>query len=186
MSLPTFGTLVGWNLLPLLREHDRQQFEIFCYCKVHRPDPFTEKLRDCARCWRDTLPSTDQQVAQLIQGDQIDILVDLSLHTQDNLLPVFALKPAPVQSTYLGYCSTTGMAAVDYRFSDPQMDPPEIDLSCYREQTIRLPETYWCYQPGGPTPEVSPPPALTTGHITFGCLNNFAKVSTAAMDLWMS
>ena len=73
---------------------------------------------------------------------------------------------------------------MNYRFSDPHLDPPEQDLSCYSEQTIRLPETYWCYAPGGETPEPSPLPAEKNGYITFGSMNQFAKVSTAALDLW--
>ena len=101
-----------------------------------------------------------------------------------NRLLVFARKPAPVQATYLGYCGSTGMEAMDYRLSDPYLDPPDADLSFYSERTIRLPETYWCYSPAGPTPEPSPPPAAAVGYVAFGCLNNFAKVSPPALDLW--
>jgi len=176
--------VVGWNLLPLLREHDRQQVEIFCYAGVARPDALTGQLQRHADVWRSILDVPDAQAADLIRQDRIDILVDLSIHTAKNRLLVFARKPAPVQVTYLGYCASTGMEATDYRLSDPYMDPPDSDLSIYSEQTIRLPETYWCYQPGGPTPDVSPLPALAAGNITFGCLNNFVKVSAPAMDLW--
>ena len=58
-----------------------------------------------------------------------------------------------MQVTYLGYCASTGLETMDYRLSDPYLDPPDSDLSLYSEQTIRLPETYWCYEPGGPTPD---------------------------------
>jgi protein O-GlcNAc transferase len=71
-----------------------------------------------------------------------------------------------------------------YRFSDPHLDPPGTDLSCYSEETIRLPETYWCYAPGGEAPDVSPLPADENGWITFGCLNQFAKISELAMEIW--
>jgi protein O-GlcNAc transferase len=97
---------------------------------------------------------------------------------------IFARRPAPVQVTYLGYCASTGLETMDYRLSDPHLDPPDSDLSHYTERTIRLPETYWCYAPADLTPEPSlSPPVEETGHITFGCLNNFAKVSPAS-DLW--
>jgi predicted O-linked N-acetylglucosamine transferase (SPINDLY family) len=72
---------------------------------------------------------------------------------------------------------------MDFRLSDPFMDPEGADESNYSEKTIRLPHTYWCYSPGGPMPEPSRPPVEAAGHITFGCLNNFAKVSPA-LDLW--
>jgi predicted O-linked N-acetylglucosamine transferase (SPINDLY family) len=134
--------------------------------------------------WRNAALRTDEELAEMIRQDQIDILMDLSLHMAHNRLRVFARKPAPVQATYLGYCASTGLEAIDYRLSDPYLDPPESDLSLYSETTIRLPETYWCYGCAGPTPEPSPPPSAAAGYITFGCLNNFAKASWAALDLW--
>jgi predicted O-linked N-acetylglucosamine transferase (SPINDLY family) len=120
----------------------------------------------------------------MIRSDGIDILVDLSLHMSGNRLLTFARKPAPLQVTYLGYCASTGLDAIDYRLSDPNLDPPESDLSLYSEQTLRLPETWWCYRNAGPTPDPAPPPVESAGHITFGCLNNFAKVSPGSLDLW--
>jgi predicted O-linked N-acetylglucosamine transferase (SPINDLY family) len=146
-------------------------------------DVFTEQIRPHADVWRTLAGLSDSNAADLIRRDQIDILVDLALHTAHNRLLIFARKPAPVQLTYLGYCSTTGLETMDYRLSDPHLDPSESDLSLYTETTIRLPETYWCYNPRGPTPAPSPPPVETAQNITFGCLNNFAKVSPA-LDLW--
>lgn len=175
--------VVGQNILPLLRHHDRQQFQVFCYSNTLQTDEFSGQIRQHADIWRNITRLSDSQAADLIREDQIDILVDLSLHTAHNRLLVFARKPAPVQISYLGYCSTTGLDAMDFRLSDPYLDPPDSDLSVYSEKTIRLPETYWCYNPRGPTPPPSPSPAETAGYVTFGCLNNFAKV-TPALDLW--
>jgi protein O-GlcNAc transferase len=166
---------VGRNLLPLLRHRDRENFQVHCYSGTLRPDAMTAKLREQTDAWRDILGRSDDQVA-----DQIDILVDLSLHSAGHRLLIFARKPAPVQVTYLGYCGTTGLDAIDYRLSDPYIDPPDADLSQYTEKTWRLPHTFWCYQP----PQDSPPPASATQRLTFGCLNNFAKVSPAAQELW--
>ncbi len=176
--------VVGWNLLPLLRQHDREHFEVFCYSSVTRPDAMTEQLRACSDQWREVAPLSDERLAEQIRADGIDVLIDLSLHTAGNRLRTFAMSPAPVQITYLGYCGTSGVEAMHYRFSDWQLDPPEQDLSCYSEQTIRLPETYWCYAPGGAAPEPSDLPAERNHHVTFGSMNQFAKVSSAAMDLW--
>jgi predicted O-linked N-acetylglucosamine transferase (SPINDLY family) len=183
--------VVAPSLLPLLRHHDHRQMEIFCYANVLKPDRLTEQLRRHADVWRSIVGLSDPQAADLIRQDGIDILVDLGLHTGNNRLLVFAHKPAPVQATWLGYCSSTGVDAIDYRLSDPYMDPPDSDvegkpstLSLYSERTIRLPETYWCYSVAGPTPEPSPPPAAAAGYITFGCLNNFAKASLPVLDLW--
>jgi len=176
--------VVGQNLLPLLRQHDHRQMEIFCYSNVLQPDALTEQLRGYADVWRSVVGLSDPQAADLIRQDRIDVLVDLALHMAENRLVIFAYKPAPVQATWLGYCGSTGMDAMDYRLSDPYMDPPDLDLSFYSERTIRLPETFWCYGVSGPAPEPSPPPASAAGYVTFGCLNNFAKVSPPALDLW--
>jgi predicted O-linked N-acetylglucosamine transferase (SPINDLY family) len=175
--------VVGRNLLPLFLQHDRRQFQITCYSNAPRPDALTSQLRQNVDSWRDIIGLSDEQAARQIRADRIDILVDLTLHMANNRLLVFARKPAPVQVTYLAYCASSGMSAMDYRFSDPYLDPPDTDLSCYSEKTIRLESTYWCYQPS-PAPSPLAAPMLSNGFATFGCLNNFAKVSPAALDLW--
>jgi predicted O-linked N-acetylglucosamine transferase (SPINDLY family) len=177
--------VIGPSLLPLLRQHDHRQMEIFCYANVLRPDARTDELRRHTDVWRNIVGLSDSQAADQIRRDGIDILVDLALHTAKNRLLVFAHKPAPVQVTYLGYCGSTGMDAMDYRLSDPYLDPSDSDLSFYSERTIRLPETYWCYGVTGPTPDPSPPPAAAAGYVTFGCLYNPVKVSPPALDLWV-
>jgi predicted O-linked N-acetylglucosamine transferase (SPINDLY family) len=150
---------------------------------VHSPDTVTSQLQQYADRWCSILGQSDEQVANQIREDQVDILMDLTLHTAHNRLLVFARKPAPVQVTYLAYCGSSGMSTMDYRLSDPHLDPLDTDLSCYTEATLRLPRTYWCYL-AGPSPTPCLTPAIGNGFVTFGCLNNFAKVSIAALDLW--
>ncbi|HEY2341930.1 MAG TPA: tetratricopeptide repeat protein [Chthoniobacteraceae bacterium] len=176
--------VVAGCLRPLMRGHDRGQFEVYCYSNVMRSDAITKEFRQWADVWRNLVGSSDEAAAEMIRADGIDILVDLALHTSGNRLPLFARKPAPVQMSWLGYCGTTGLEEIDYRLSDPYMDPPEADMRGYSEQTVRLPACYWCYEPAGPTPEVSARAATENGGFTFGCLNNFAKVSPEALDTW--
>jgi protein O-GlcNAc transferase len=175
--------VVGRHILPLLEHHDHQNFEIFCYSNSTRSDAMTTRLQSHADHWRDVAGITDQRLAEMIRNDRIDILIDLALHMADNRMLMFARKPAPVQVTYLGYVGTTGLATMDYRISDAQLDPPGNE-AVYAEQTVRLPRSYWCYEPADATPQVSPLPSASAGYITFGCLNNFAKVSNAALELW--
>jgi protein O-GlcNAc transferase len=139
---------VSHFLMPLLSNHDHRQVEIFCYAEVARPDDITERLRACmpmsgASRWGSPMSKWPTWCAQ----DRIDILVDLALHTAKNRLLVFARKPAPVQVTWLGYPGTTGLSTIDYRLTDPYLDPPGENDSCYSEQSIRLPDTFWCYDP---------------------------------------
>src|SRR5262249_13945290 len=88
---------------PVLANHDPQEVEVFCYSQVPKPDSLTSRLQGLAQHWCTTGDLTDTQLAQRIQSDRIDILVDLAGHTGNNRLAVFALKPAPVQATWLGY-----------------------------------------------------------------------------------
>jgi predicted O-linked N-acetylglucosamine transferase (SPINDLY family) len=178
---------VGLNLLPLFRHHDRKQFEITCYAQTPHPDAMTAEFQQNADRWRNIVGRSDghQQVADLIRQDRIDILVDLALHTADNRLLVFARKPAPVQVTFAGYPGSTGLSAIDYRLSDPYLDPIGMDESIYSEQTIRLTDSFWCYDPLDCRDiPVNALPALGSGVVTFGCLNNFCKVNDGVLELW--
>jgi predicted O-linked N-acetylglucosamine transferase (SPINDLY family) len=172
--------------LPLLSGHNHEQVEIFCYADVQYPDAITNKLRLLADAWRPITGMSDQNVAELIRADGIDILIDLTMYMAGGRPLVMARKPAPVQGAWLAYPGTTGLAAVDYRLTDPYLDPPGQFDECYSEQSIRLPHTFWCYDANvlGETPPVVELPALKNGFITFGCLNNFCKVSEGTLALW--
>lgn len=172
-------------LLPLLKNHDRGLTELFCYAQVIRPDAMTNEFQKEADVWRSTVGISDDDVARQIREDRIDILVDLKMHTAENRLPVFARKPAPIQVAWLAYPGGTGLATMDFRLSDPYLDPPGMDDSVYTERTIRLPDTFWCYdsQKGRDLP-VTPLPAAQRGTVTFGCLNNFCKTNDALFALW--
>ena len=141
-------------------------------------------MRGYPDVWRNIVGIPDQQVAELIRSDQIDILVDLTMHMAKNRLLVFARKPAPVQVTWLAYPGTTGLSTMDYRLTDPYLDPPGANDSCYCEQSIRLPNTFWCYDPLCDQPLVNDLPALANRFITFGCLNHFCKVNDGVLTLW--
>jgi predicted O-linked N-acetylglucosamine transferase (SPINDLY family) len=100
-----------------------------------------------------------------------------------NRLSLFARKPAPVQVTWLGYPNTTGLSAIDYRFTDAFADPPGLTDRYYAEKLYRLPH-FLCYKPSEHTPDVSPLPALERGYVTFGCFNNSNKISGQVIDVW--
>jgi predicted O-linked N-acetylglucosamine transferase (SPINDLY family) len=175
---------VGRFLLPLFAHHDPEQLKICCYSDVKQPDAVTYQLRSRANVWRDTGSLSDAQLAETIRQDSIDVLVDLTMHMKGSRLLVFARKPAPVQVTYLAYCSTTGVEAIDYRLTDPFLDPIGIDESAYCEKSIRLPRTYWCYKPHYDAIPVAPPPSDRTSQITFGCLNTYSKINPDVLRTW--
>jgi predicted O-linked N-acetylglucosamine transferase (SPINDLY family) len=174
---------VGRFLLPLLANHDKSQFEVFAYAQVFRSDATTERLRSHVDGWRGIVGLSDDQAADLIRQDQIDILVDLAMHTANNRLLVFARKPAPIQVSYLGYPDSTGLRAIDYRLSDVHADPPGTGDSS-TEQLVRLPRTFLCYRPADAAPPVGPVPARAAGRITFGSFNAPAKVNAPLVAMW--
>jgi predicted O-linked N-acetylglucosamine transferase (SPINDLY family) len=176
--------VVGRNLLPLFREHDHRQLEIFCYSDAPRPDELTDQFRRDADVWRECAGRPDEKLAEWIRHDQIDIMVDLSVHSDGNRLLLFARRPAPLQVTFAGYPGTTGLSAIDYRLTDPYLDPPGLFDHFYSEQSIRLPDSFWCYDPQESDPSVNGLPAAEKRYITFGCLNNFCKVNPVVLALW--
>ncbi len=176
--------VVGRNLLPLLSRHDHGQMEIFCYANVDRADGLTQEFRRFADSWRSIVELSDSQAVDLIRQDRIDVLVDLALHTAGNRLGVFARKPAPVQATFAGYPGSTGLDTIDYRLTDPYLDPPGLNDQFYSEASHRLPDSFWCYDPLVAQLAINAPPAQSHGFLTFGCLNNFCKVNEQALQLW--
>ncbi len=169
--------------LPLLANHDHRAFEIVCYSSVPRPDDLTRRIAACADAWRDVRRLDDAALAERIRDDRIDILVDLAMHMANGRPLVFARRPAPVQIAWLAYPGTTGLDAIDFRLSDPRLDPAGHD-DRYAERTLRLPDSFWCYDPLTEAPAAGALPALTNGGLTLGCLNNPCKLSDATLALW--
>ena len=175
---------VGRFMLPIIAKHDRAQVEVFCYSDARATDALTEIIRGRADQFIESAAMDNASLAARIRADEIDILIDLALHAGRNRLVTFARRAAPVQATYLGYPGTSGMRAMDFRLTDPQLDPDAHSESAYTEKSIRLPHTYWCYIPPPNMPDVAPLPAARAGHVTFGCLNKFTKASDAAVRAW--
>ena len=172
-------------LLPLLELLDRSQFEIFCYASVERPDPVTGRYRGTADVWRDVLTLGDEALAEQIRADEIDILVDLSLHAAGNRLLAFARKPAPVQVSWLSYPGSTGLRTIDYRLTDLRLEPDGSPWSASVETPIRLPDSWFCFDPVDEFPEPGKLPALSAGCVTFCCVNDFPKVNREVLERWV-
>ncbi|MDE2432825.1 MAG: tetratricopeptide repeat protein [Burkholderiales bacterium] len=170
--------------VPLLTHHDADAFEIFVYSHTGQSDNVTALLQRHVAHWCDTRALSDDQLAQRIRDDQIDILVDLTLFMANGRPLLFARKPAPVQVAWLAYPGTTGLSAMDYRLTDPYLDPPGENDDLYSEKSLRLPDTFWCYDPLTSEIDPGPVPASVNGYVTFGCLNNFCKVSDDTLRLW--
>lgn len=174
--------------------HDHSAFELFGYSNTPVEDDVTRGLKEHFDRWCNIHSLGDDQVAELIRRDGIDILVDLSGHTAENRLLVFARKPAPIQVSWLGYPNTTGLGAVDYRFTDGFAEPFGMTERYNVEKLWRLPDVFCCYTPCVKEPArrtsaeltVRATPALRNGYVTFGNFNNIAKMSPPVVSLWSS
>jgi predicted O-linked N-acetylglucosamine transferase (SPINDLY family) len=174
---------VGYFLMRVLQNLDPGQVETICYSDRQGPDLMTEQLRAMAAGWRHTVGQSDEQLAQMILSDRIDILFDLAGHTGNNRLLAFARKPAPLAVTWAGYVGTTGLEAMDYLLADRHQVLASAE-PFIRERVLRMPDGYVCYDPPDHAPPVASLPALSRGHVTFGSLNNVDKITSAVVEVW--
>lgn len=168
---------------PLLEWHDRDGFELYAYSASNTRDYVTERLRQKVEQWRDCANWSDAVLAEQIRRDGIDILIDLAGHTRGNRLAAFALKPAPVQVTWLGFGYTTGLPAIDYFLTDADL-VPDNEPVLLAEQPWRLPRVAFCYRPPEKVPEPGALPAQARGYVTFGTLSRTIRLNAHVIALW--
>jgi protein O-GlcNAc transferase len=175
---------VAFFAIPLFERHDRTRCEIYCYSTGPTEDRTTDEVRARADVWRDVASMSDSALAAAINQDGIDVLVDLSGHSGTFRIAVFAQQPAPVQLTWLGYLSTTGLTRIQYRLCDRHTDPAGMTDRWHTETLIRLPECQWCYRPIVSIDCAEAPPIARNGYVTFGSFNNALKISPSVRRLW--
>jgi protein O-GlcNAc transferase len=179
------GHPVGRLLSSVLPKIGKDGFRVFLYANhpAHGDDALTRELQADKVVFRRIHGMSDHDVADQIVKDRVDVLIDLSGHTAGNRLEVFALKPAPVQISWMGYFASTGLAQMDHFVGDPYMLPAS-EWGHFCETPIILPHSYYCYSLPLAAPDVGSPPALDTGYVTFGCFNNRAKITDAVLRCW--
>ena len=176
---------VTFFLIPLLEHHDRSQVEVFCYSFGGREDDTTRTVQGLSDHWRDATLMPDEQLADMIHADAIDVLVDLTGHA--GALPrlsVFCQRPAPVQVAWVGYLNTTGLTRMDFRVCDRRTDPVETAQSLHTERLVYLPESQWCYRPMLDEPVAPIAPVARNGYVTFGSFNSALKITPQACRRW--
>ena len=171
-------------LEPLIRNHDRARFEIFCYSNVRDHDEWTRRYQRATNHWRDISKNSDHDAARRIRRDGIQILVDCTGHWTGGRLPLFSLKPAPLQVSFPTYPATTGLSAIDYRITDRYADPAGMTEHLHSEKLLRLPRACVTYGPPAGAPDVNPLPALSNGGITFGCFSRRHKITDEMLRVW--
>ncbi|MBV9457444.1 MAG: tetratricopeptide repeat protein, partial [Bradyrhizobium sp.] len=171
----------AFAFLPVLRCHDKRNFQINCYSCSPMRDSMTEVFRSLADVWVDAPSLSDDELTDRIQADGVDVLVDLSGHTSGSRLRVFARKPAPIQVTAWGHATGTGIATMDYFFADP-VTVPQYVRHLFAERVYDLPSLI-TIDPITDVPP-SPLPMLRNGFVTFGVYNRIDKISDQALATW--
>jgi predicted O-linked N-acetylglucosamine transferase (SPINDLY family) len=176
------------GVLAALAADARDRLELFAYPTHRANDAMSQRIQACCNAWRPARDLDDEELAAQIHNDGIDILIDLSGHTMNNRLPMFAWRPAPVQVSWLGYVATTGLSAMDYYIADSYAVPESSDdrepESEFVEKVWRMPESMICFTPSEFDLAVSAPPSAANGYITFGSFNNLTKVNDEVIKRW--
>jgi predicted O-linked N-acetylglucosamine transferase (SPINDLY family) len=171
-------------LQPLLAHlQHSEELKLFAYYNHHVEDDMTSTLKTYFSHWENIEAQPDQVVANLIQENGIDVLVDLSGHTAGNRLRLFAMKPAPIQVSWFGYLATTGLKAMDYYFADAFLAPAKRFDQYFSEKLVQLPVNANFVSPLK-APQINELPAIKNGFITFGSFNRPSKISDGTIELW--
>ncbi|BFG75034.1 tetratricopeptide repeat protein [Paraburkholderia terrae] len=174
---------VGIFTESVLRHIDRSRVELIAYQTNDIEDDITQRLKPLFDFWTPLWKLSRDAAAQRIFDDGVDILLDMAGHTAFNRLPVFAMKPAPIQVTWLGFFASTGIAQIDYVLGDRYVLPPE-EAHHFIEKPWRLPDGYLCMTPPACDVSVGPLPMRANGFVTFGYLGKLAKMTDDVLDLW--
>jgi predicted O-linked N-acetylglucosamine transferase (SPINDLY family) len=172
----------AYTFRPVLENHDKSHFEVICYSTSPTEDDMTSSFRRVADRWRDVQQWSDDQLADGIRADRVDILVDLSGHTRGNRLRTFARKPAPVQVTAWGDATGTGLPTMDYLFSDPVRSPVG-ERHHFAEQIYDLPCAL-IIEPPQAALRAPEPPVIANGYVTYGAFTRASRLSNAVLDVW--
>ncbi len=184
VSADFFAHVVMFFMEPIFRNHDRNKFELFAYASVSLQDEVTQRVKKQFDHWVDAIDLADEELAERVRADQIDVLIDLSGHTTGNRLRMMAWRPAPVQATYLGYGYTTGMSEIDYFIGDNNFTPEGCE-HLFSEKIIRIPSPVYAYDaPIGRSPDVAALPALSKGYVTFGSMSRIIRFNNRLLRVW--
>ena len=179
---------VSFFICPIFRQHDRNSVDTVCYSTGLIEDGMTERIKVLVGDYRNVYRMGDEDLAEMIRSDGVDVLVELSGHTADNRLSMLSRRVAPVQITYLGYPNTTGLNGMDYRIVDSITDPPGLTESRHSERLARVEGGFLSYDPleSARSLPVCEMPAVLANRVTFGSFNNLAKLNDLVVDTWSS
>ena len=172
---------VAFFMLPVLSHHNPDNVDIHVYSNGRR-DAITERFERIAPHWLDIRSLSDDDLCKRIRADGIDVLIDLSGHTDGHRLLAFARRAAPVQVTWIGFNQPLGMKAMDYRLTEANFTP--VGHEKYFSETLFRLDCISSYAPPTYAPLCEQPPMLKNGYPTLISLNNSAKITNEMLGIW--
>jgi protein O-GlcNAc transferase len=168
---------------PVLSRLNKDRFEVTIYYVGETYDEQTQRVMQYVDNWVHATNWSQTKLKTHIRDDAVDIMLDLSGHTSRNRLMVLAQRVAPVQVSFLGYPSSTGVPNIDWLLADAIVAPPEHD-ELYTEQVYRLPHSVFCYAPDVDYQYPSYQSVAFRRTLTFGSFNNALKLTSRTIKLW--
>ncbi len=170
---------------PLISNHDRTVFEIFIYNDSLERQEQTDKIQMHADHFHETALLNDVDLFRLIRSHQLDVLLELAGHTSSNRLSMLQGRLARVQLTGLGYPPTTGLSTLDGKLLDVHVCPDSSFDRFYAERPVRLPESFWSFDPYWTPERIDRLPSDETGVLTYGCFGNISKITSDMLAAWV-
>lgn len=176
---------IYYFLVDVLRQFDKSRIHTTAFSCTPIPDSATLEFKAVFDDWHDIGLLSDVEASERIRTQQLDVLIDLNGHSGETRLGVFALKPAPLQITWLGYWASTGLPTMDYIVAD-RYGVPENGSEWFSEKVFYMPTTRLCM--GSPKVQppvgISPAPCDAKGFITFGSYQQIVKITPHVLAVW--
>jgi predicted O-linked N-acetylglucosamine transferase (SPINDLY family)/glycosyltransferase involved in cell wall biosynthesis len=175
---------VGFMITAALENLAKHEIELYAYSTTNAVDHLTARIQATSTQWMSVQHLSEEEFAQRLRDDGIDILIDLSGHAKGSRMRTMTMEPAPILVKWVGgLLNTTGINAIDYLLTD-NIESPNDDDKYYTEKLIRMPDDYICYAPPEYRPDVGNLPAFNNGYITLGCFNNPLKINEVLLSEW--
>jgi predicted O-linked N-acetylglucosamine transferase (SPINDLY family) len=177
---------VGYFLLDLVPKLKLSNFDVYAYLNNPLEDNLSEQIKKNVTKWEKVFKLNTQEILNLIKLDNVDLLIDMSGHTNDNNLEIFANRAAPIQLSWAAFLASTGIKEIDYIIGDPYVTPPDTK-EYFSEKIINLPNI-WCHLSTSNLPQIDTveTPAIKNGYITYGSFNNLNKITNEVISVWSS
>jgi len=175
---------VGYFLLDLLPKIKSNHFDIYIYSNSSYEDDLSKEIKKNLVKWEKVFELDTKEILNLINLDNIDILIDMSGHTNNGNLEIFANRAAPIQLSWASYLASTGIKEIDYIIGDPYVTPLSTK-EYFSEKIINL-QDIWCHLSTSNIAKIDTveTPGIKNGYLTYGSFNNLNKINDIVIKIW--